>query len=1157
MPEQFEARFGPSEGDYRAIVAFALSNHLSIVTTRPSRRLLEVSGTVGDIQRAFHVNLNHYRRPDGSLFFAPGNEPSIDLDVPVLHVGGLDNYQVPKPLLHASSPQAWTGPSPKSNSSNFLSAPNAMANSGSAPAGLYWGTDFRNAYVPGVCLTGTGQTVALIEFEGYYDSDILGYESLAGLPNVPVTNVLIDGYSGTPDKRNDANGIIEVSLDIEMAISMAPGLSQVRVYEVQDTAPVAAADMMLDQIATDGKTNPINQISCSWTGFGDTASETYFEQFAMQGQAFFQAAGDDGAYVPGDPEPTVPVPINFSSNIEMTVVGGTQLMMNGSAYQSETTWNAPLAGVTYGGGGGVCSAVPILTYQQVVNMTANGGSTVSRNIPDVSMVADNIFVVADKSYTSTTNYKYYTVVGTSAAAPLWAGFLALANQQGAGGGVTVGSANRTLYPIGMGANYTSDFNDIKDGSTNNLNGNPNLYKAVSGYDLATGWGSPRGQSMINALTGLPAFVCTPTPTVTLAMTPTSTRTLTRTPTNTATNSDTPTATNTATNTATSSRTQTSTNTPSLTATVTASNTQTNTVSPTPTFSPTNTVSDTFTGTASKTPTNSATATSTFTSTGTPSDTAASTQTNTVSSTDTLSPTGTPSDSPTSTASGTLTNTSTVTSTATPTNGPSNTLTTTPVPTSTNTITNSPSDTSTSTQTNTATSTSTLSPTDTPSDTASATPTNSTTATSTATFTGTPSSTLTNTPLPTLTDTPSNTFTSTKTNTASSTATLSSTNTSTSTASGTSTFTLTATSTATSTGTPSATLTPTATSTNTPKDTVTSTQISTATSTASSTVTPIDTDTPTQTSTKSPIATASSTASNTTTSTDSNTPTNTATLTPSNTATLTMTGTPTLTASGTSTSTLTTTSTVTPTGTPSNTLTPTSTSTNKPSDTATNTQTSTATSSASSTATPINSDTPTNSPTVTASSTSTRTPIATPTQTSSATSTATPTVTFTNTSSHSPTSTFTPTRTNTPTATDTFTGTFTLTPTLSMTETATMSSTPTPVETSTATLTTTPGSLAGAPTPGWTVRPTLSRGGEPIDWQIVLTSPSQISLGLYDVAGELVYKTSIQGNAGLNSISWDLQNLSGQKVASGLYVYFIQIAQGFPFPNPRGKILILN
>ncbi len=1128
--DQFEARFGPSEEDYQSLVSFAQSNHLTIDGTRSSRRLLKVSGTVENIQKVFNVSLNQYQKPDGSLFFAPENEPSIDFDVPVLHVGGLDNYQVPKPMLHASAPQAWVPKQSSYHPSTGGISPKAIANAGSAPSSLFWGSDFRNAYVPGVCLTGTGQSVALVEFEGYYDSDILGYEALAGLPNVPVTNVLIDGFSGTPPRHNgDSNGVIEVSLDIEMAISMAPGLTQVRVYEVANSAPANDADDMLDQIATDGKTTSIHQISCSWTGFGDTTSETYFEQFATQGQAFFQAAGDNGAYVTGDPDTTVPIPTNFSSNIEMTVVGGTELSMNGSgqSYLSETTWNAPLAGVTYAGGGGVCSVVPIPTYQQGASMTAyitaDGGSTVLRNIPDVSMDAFNIFVVGNKTYTSPTNYSYYTVVGTSAATPLWAGFLALANEQGASGGVTVGFANPALYAIGLGGNYNADFNDIKDGSTNNLAGNPNLYKAITGYDLATGWGSPTGQKLINDLTGLSATACTQTPGTTPSTTQTSTGTSTITPTKTVTSTPTSTTTNSATNTATRSPTQTTTNTPTLTASFTASSTPTRTPTgtstATPTLSPTNTLSAsptnsvsgtpsstptaTSTATSSNTPSNTLTFTPTATTTNTPSNTSTHTPTNTASFTPTLSPTGTPSTTPTGTASPTLTNSPTVTPSYTPSN--TSTFSTTA------TATNSPSDTATTTPTNTASGTATSTPTATTTATPSYSPSNTSTSTPTATATNT------------MTNSPSDTATTTPTNTASSTPSLSPTNTPSATPTSSATTTATFTASATGTTTPVNTATNTASSTstlsptNTPSNSPTSTSSDTPTQSPTFTSTTTPTDSPSNTSTSTPTATA--------TNTTTNSPSDTATTTPTNTASSTPTLSPTNTPSDTPTSTATITATDTPT--PTGTLTPIN--------TATNTATFTATNS------------PINSPTFTITSTPTNSTTDTPTWTATNTTTAT----LTGTVSNSPTSTVIATQTNTPT------NSITPTPVVSFTETPTASSTPTAAETSTVTPTPTSSPLPGAPTPSWSVRPTISHGGEPIDWQVVLTSSSEITLSLYDVAGELIYKTSIQGNVGSNNISWDLQNQSGQKVTEGLYIYFIDIAQGFPFPDPRGKVLVLN
>src|SRR5258708_19353872 len=96
---------------------------------------------------------------------------------------------------------------------------------GSAPGGGYMGSDFRNAYLPGSTLNGSGQIVGLLQFDGYFASDIATYESLAGLTNVPLQNVLLDGFNGAPGANND-----EVCLDIETAISMAPALAKVLVF---------------------------------------------------------------------------------------------------------------------------------------------------------------------------------------------------------------------------------------------------------------------------------------------------------------------------------------------------------------------------------------------------------------------------------------------------------------------------------------------------------------------------------------------------------------------------------------------------------------------------------------------------------------------------------------------------------------------------------------------------------------------------------------------------------------------------------------------------------------------------------------------------------------------------------------------------------------
>jgi len=177
------------------------------------------------------------------------------------------------------------------------------------------GNDFRTAYVPGTTLTGSGQTVGLLQFDGYTASDITYYENLAGRPKVTLTNVLLDGFSGAPTGNG---GEVEVSLDIEMVIAMAPGVSRILVYEAPNPSPWVD---LLSRMAND---NQARQLSCSWGGGGpDPASEQIFQQMAAQGQSFFNASGDDDAYCglidfPGDTPYAFNVPENHTCNWNWT-----------------------------------------------------------------------------------------------------------------------------------------------------------------------------------------------------------------------------------------------------------------------------------------------------------------------------------------------------------------------------------------------------------------------------------------------------------------------------------------------------------------------------------------------------------------------------------------------------------------------------------------------------------------------------------------------------------------------------------------------------------------------------------------------------------------------------------------------------------------------
>ena len=98
-PEQFAERFGPTEADYQKLMAFAKANHLAVTATHPNRTLLDVKGSVADIETVCQVNLRQYQHPtEARTFYAPDAEPSLDLDIPVLAISGLDNYLIPHPM---------------------------------------------------------------------------------------------------------------------------------------------------------------------------------------------------------------------------------------------------------------------------------------------------------------------------------------------------------------------------------------------------------------------------------------------------------------------------------------------------------------------------------------------------------------------------------------------------------------------------------------------------------------------------------------------------------------------------------------------------------------------------------------------------------------------------------------------------------------------------------------------------------------------------------------------------------------------------------------------------------------------------------------------------------------------------------------------------
>jgi subtilase family serine protease len=467
--QEFTDRFEATQDDYDKVVAWAQANHLTVTDTAANRHIVNVQGSVSDINRAFHVTVRQYQHPsENRLFFAPDREPTTDLSVPLLHVDGLDNYVRPRPMLRRPSVAE--------------KARAAQKVSGSGPSGNYLPSDIRAAYYGSGTLTGTGQTVAIVSFDGYQSSDLSGYYSSTGAknPKVPVKNVLVAGFNGACTGSSGAScSDGEQILDIANVAGMAPGLKQILFYEVGNPGEGTSANALLNKIATD---NEASVISCSWGwDTGDQSSnDTIFKEYQAQGQTFVNASGDAGSY-------TTSNWMLPSLDPYITDVGATDLTTNGAggSWASETAWSDSSGGYLSEAG----YAIP--SYQKLAGVitSSNKGSTKYRNDPDIALEGN----FDNPTYS---NGQLETDVGgTSYAAPRLAGLVALANQQAATDKVgNIGYLNTALYNFGVGSNYHAYFHDITSGS----NGG---FKAVPGFDLVTGWGSPIGPAFIKALVG--------------------------------------------------------------------------------------------------------------------------------------------------------------------------------------------------------------------------------------------------------------------------------------------------------------------------------------------------------------------------------------------------------------------------------------------------------------------------------------------------------------------------------------------------------------------------------------------------------------------------------------------------------------------------------
>src|SRR5271155_1313667 len=469
VPE-FTEKFGPTQQDYDSVVRFAKANGFTVVGGSRDGMDVQIVGPVSAVEKAFHVTMGTYQHPtEDRIFYGPDREPTTDLPFPLWHVSGLDNFSLPHPLYVKRSEYA---------AAHGIDAEKVVshATTGSGPSASFLGSDMRAAYYGGTALTGAGQNLGLFEYLGTDLADLNTYfKNVGQTNNVPITLLSTDGTS-TSCVDSRAGGRCddtEQTLDMTQAIGMAPGLASLVMY-------VGSTDTAIISAMTSHNPLPTT-IGCSWgwTPADPNTLNPYFQKMSAQGQNFFAASGDSSTW--SSKNEAWP-----ADNAYVVSVGGTDLVTASAAgpWKSETAW-------VDSGGGISPDSIPIPSWQQlagVINST-NKGSTTLRNGPDVSANANFTFYVCADQTTCTAN----DYGGTSFAAPMWAGYIALVNQQlAANGEPTIGFINPTIYSQSVTSAYASEFHDITSGTSGS-------YSAVTGYDLVTGWGSPNGNGLINAL----------------------------------------------------------------------------------------------------------------------------------------------------------------------------------------------------------------------------------------------------------------------------------------------------------------------------------------------------------------------------------------------------------------------------------------------------------------------------------------------------------------------------------------------------------------------------------------------------------------------------------------------------------------------------------
>jgi kumamolisin len=479
QPADVARAFGQSDANVDTVAQFFRARGFQIGQVQPDHLSFQVTGTVGQVERALDVDLGSYTDDVGHSFFATANEPALPNNVAryVQAIVGLDNY----PAFRAPRARA-NGPTP----GEF------------GPPDMQTAYNVTPLYAQG--WRGAGQTIGIIECDAFNSSDIQNFRQTYNIPAASISTVAVDGGPSGSDP--------ETTLDLEWSGAIATGAA-LRLYGFPSGGTGCPFQGLLDALTQAVNDNGADVLSISLGACESTydspidstgstylgAMENEFAAAAVEKIGVFVASGDYGAYTCTGGQNSGPPSVSYpASSPNVVAVGGTSLQVSStSGYVSETAWGDPSeCGSPCGSGGGFSQVLPEPAWQSQAGISDSSGL---RGVPDVSLNADPATgYVIDFTMGSIHGCSGLCggIGGTSIAAPQWAGLQAIANQAS---GHRLGNMAPTLYGRfvwGQESDGSTPFHDVTTG--NNL-----FYGATAGWDPATGLGSLDALAVVNAI----------------------------------------------------------------------------------------------------------------------------------------------------------------------------------------------------------------------------------------------------------------------------------------------------------------------------------------------------------------------------------------------------------------------------------------------------------------------------------------------------------------------------------------------------------------------------------------------------------------------------------------------------------------------------------